>query len=202
MSSSVVDIANIALNLLGAEPINALTDDTVTARTINLHYGPSRDKELIAHDWRFSIKRTTLPALAAVPLGSDFSLQYELPADFLGVSLVGDSFPGQDRSDYRQRSTAEYSIEGGLILTNYSAPLNLRYNSLVEDSSLFDPAFVLALAAQIAASCCKKITGDDALVTAARAYYKEAIRDAIQSNALLSPPDHRADDSWMMARLG
>lgn len=202
MASSVVDIANIALNLLGAEPINALTDDVVTARTINLHYAPSRDKELIAHDWRFAIKRASLPALSAAPIGNDYTLQFELPADFLGVSLIGDSFPGQDRSDYRQRSTAEYSIEGGILLTNYSAPLNIRYNALIEDASLFDPAFVLALAAQLSASCCKKITGDDQLVAAARAYYKEAIRDAVQSNALLSPPDFRADDSWVMARIG
>lgn len=202
MASSIVDIANIALTLLGAEPINAITDDTVAARTISLHYGPARDAELMSHNWRFSVKRVSMAALADAPIGPDYTLRYQLPDDFLSVVRVGDFWPGQDRSDYRQTATAEYSIEGQEILTNYSSPLRMIYNALIEDSTLFDPAFVLALASRVAEQSCEKITGSDSKRKTAQQAYDKAISNAIQSNALLNAPEFAGDNSWVMSRLG
>ena len=60
--ASEVDIANRALQKLGAESIVSLTQDSENARACNLCYEPIRDAELRAHPWNFAIKRASLAA--------------------------------------------------------------------------------------------------------------------------------------------
>jgi hypothetical protein len=199
--ASAVDIGNSALQMLGAGQITSFNDNSNNARAISLAYPICLNAELRRHRWRFAIVRANLAALSSAPVNGVFGLQYQLPADCVRILNVGDWDPGQDTSDYRFRDVSEYSLEGRVILTNYSSPLSLRYVSNTVAVGSFDSAFVDALAARIAWRCCETITQSENKRTLAINEYKQAIREAILANALESPPQFRSDDSWVTARI-
>jgi|SRR5579862_476606 len=200
--ASSVDIANLSAVMLGAATITSLSDPSKTARTISAVYDMVRDSELRAHRWKFSIQRTTLPALTSVPASGVYNTQYQLPTDFLKELDVGDSYPGLDLSDYRtQYSNAAYSIENGMILTNLPAPLSFRYIYRITDTSRYDANFVTAFAAMLAWITCETITSSVDKRKLAMREYNRALSAAIRANAIESPPEFAADDTWIMSRL-
>jgi hypothetical protein len=202
MASSDIQIANRALQKLGSTTqITSFNDPTQAARTMNVAYQPVRDAELRRRRWKFSITRANLPALSTVPLNGVYSAQFELPANCLRVLEVGDYWPGADTSDYRNRSVAEWTIEGGMILTNIAAPLSLRYIQQITVAGLFDSAFCEAFAARLAWETCEQITQSTDKRKLAENEYKRAILEATQANALETVSEFKADDSWMMARI-
>lgn len=200
MPASDVSICNRALQMLGAESILNLSEDNNRARALNVAYEPVRDAEFDRHRWRFSIKRVSLPAVAAAP-DSDYARQFQVPNDFIRLIPGGDIVQLADLSDYRSGSSAMYSVEGDKILTDLGAPLSIRYIARITDASLFNPAFAEALAARLADACCERLTQSDSKKQLAWGYYKQAIREAITSNAIERAPASVADDTWVMARL-
>lgn len=201
--ASQVEIANNALTLLGAVLINAITDQNNPARAINAVWNLQRDAELRKHRWKFSITRGSMPALAAAPLSGPYTQQFQLPTGCLRVLDVGDSWPAADLSDFRSGPTTDdYSIEGGMVLSNLSAPLSIRYVQQIVDPTQWDPAFAAAFAARIARITCFRITQSTAKEKDCEAEYGQMIKDAIRANALETTPTFAADDTWIAARLG
>lgn len=199
--ASQVEVCNVACMLLGAAPINAISDQTNQARAFNAVWNLERDNELRAHRWKFSIGRAALPALATVPASGPYTQQFELPANCLRVLEIGDSWPGMDLSDYRSGPTTDdYSVEGQMVLSNLSAPLSIRYVQQITDPGLFDACFAKAFAAKLAETCCSRITESESKKKVAMAFYRQAVADAIRANALESTPTVPADDSWVTTR--
>lgn len=199
--ASDINIANRALQKLGAASITSFNDNSTAGRAMNLAYVPVRDAELRRRRWKFSITRQNLAPLSTPPVNGVYNLQYQLPANCLRVLDVGDYWPGADTSDYRNRTTADYSIEGNLILTNIASPLSLRFIQQMTNPGMFDPAFAEAFAARLAWETCEQVTQSGEKRKLAMQEYKAAILEAVQSNALESPPDFMADSSWMLARI-
>lgn len=199
--TSEVSIANRALTLLGGDTIIALTDDNNRGRTISANYQAIRDAELARRTWRFSIKRASLAALAAKP-DSDYGKQFPLPNDFLKLLEGGDLVSGADLTDYRTSSSALWSREGNLVLTDLGSPLHVRYVARITDASLFDAAFAESLAARIADECCERLTQSDSKRQICMAAYKRAIVEATRANALEVPSESQADGEWLMSRRG
>jgi len=198
---SEVSICNAALSKLGAEPIEALTDNNNRGRTVNGRYAAVRDAELRRRRWRFSIARTSIPALASAP-DSDYARQFPVPNDFIRLIEGGDIYSLVDLNDYRGRESALYSLEGGRILTDLGDPLSIRYIKRVTDTNLFDSAFTEALAARLAYEICKKITGNDSEKETCMIDYRMAIKEATRANALEVATQHIGDDTWIFARTG
>jgi len=196
---SEVAISNAALIKLGDEVITSMTDQANRARVCNARFAQVRDAELRRHRWRFSIERTSLPALASTP-DSDYAYQYQLPNDFLRLIEGGDIVSMVDLADYRGREAALYQIEGRKILTDLSAPLAIRYIRQVTDTALFDPCFAEAFASRLAYEICVKITGNDSARESCLVDYRTAIREAIRANALELAPQPLGDDTWVAAR--
>ena len=196
---SEVSIINAALTKLAEAAIESRTDDNERARVMNQRYDAVRDAELRRHRWKFSIKRTSLPALAAAP-DSDFERQFQLPNDYLRIIEGGDLISVPDHTDYRSAESALFSIEGRAILTNLSAPLSIRYIAQITDTATFDAAFTEALASRLAFECCKRITGNENEKAGAWEDYRNAIKEAARANALETPPQSQADDTWVTAR--
>ena len=65
--TSSVDIANSALNNIGASNINSLTEDSVAARIMNQRYPFVRDAVFRAHPWNCLIKRVSIAANSTGP---------------------------------------------------------------------------------------------------------------------------------------
>ena len=201
MATSVVQICNAALTKLGDDTITSLADNTERARACAARYEAVRDAELRRRRWKFSIRRASLAALATAPI-SDYDRQFQLPTDYLRLIEGGDIADAADLTDYRTSSgRALYSIEGDKLLTNLSAPLDIRYIARIEDVSLYDAAFTEALASRLAVELCERITQSDSKRELAWADYRTAIREASRANAIESPPTHPADDTWITTRL-
>lgn len=202
--ASQTEICNSALTLLGADTINAITDQSNSARALNAVWNLERDSELRKHLWKFSITRAQLPALAAAPVNGPYTSQFELPAGCLRVIQVGNSnfdWPGVDLSDFRSGPTNDdYIIEGGMVLTNLVAPISVRYVQQVTDTTLWDACFTSAFAARLARVSCFRITQSTNKEKDTEAAYMQAMQDAVRANALETPPTVQADDTWVATR--
>jgi hypothetical protein len=130
-----------------------------------------------------------------------FDLQYELPADYLALDMIGPDFVGLDMSDYRNSDASDYAIEGRKILTNRSAPLLIRYKRQVTEPGLFDPCFVKLLAIELAYV---RASASPAPVRSARACASRSAKRSWRA-CVPTPSSARrrpfADDTWMIGRL-
>jgi hypothetical protein len=201
--ASQVDVANLCLSILGKPSIASFLDNSNAARVINVEYDLIRRGMLEGPGiWRFSVKRASLPSLSTVPVSGPFTTMYAFPTDCIRPLQVGDMYAGLDLSDYRQGPTdADYSIEGRTILCDYGSPLSLQYVYDVTDTTQWNPNAIVALAAQLAWTCCERLTGSDAKQEAANKRKEKAMIDASASGALVNPPGFPGDDSWVLARM-
>lgn len=198
--ASEVSICNRALQILGADPITALSESNDRSRALTIAYSAVRDAELERRNWRFAIKRDSLAALADTPI-ADYAYQYQVPNDFLRLIHGGDLVPYPNTSDYRGSSDALWSREGDRILTDLGAPLSIRYIAKITDVSMYSPSFCEALAARIAVEIAERLTQSSSKKADAMAAYKQAIREATKSNAFDQAPESIGDGSWVTARL-
>lgn len=201
--ASQVGIANLCLAILGKPTIASFGDNSNAARVLSVEYDMIRQALLRGRSiWRFSIRRASLPLLTAAPVSGPYTQQYALPPDCLRVLLAGNTYPGLDLSDYRLGpDDSGYSVEGRNILCDYGAPLALCYVADIIDTTLFDAWFSIYLAAELAYTCCERLTGSDAKQVAAKQRRDYALTQAASSNALENTPQSVADDSWVAARM-
>lgn len=191
--ASKVSIANRALSKLGEDRILLLTDNNKAARTINQMYDDVVDAELRRHNWKFALKRSSLPALADAPAWG-FSFQYPLPADFIKLVQVNEFYA---RTNTQQ---ALWSVESGLILTNLAAPLKVRYVWRVDNPGLYDPLFVEALACRLAMEACETLTQSETKFGRCAEQYKAALSEALRVDSIANPPDELPAGSWLDSR--
>lgn len=198
MASSTTDIANRALTKLGEARILALTDDTNGARVMNSMFAQVRDAELRRNRWNFALSRAQLVALVATPSWG-YQYQYPLPPDFLSLVQVGQYYI---RSLTKSKGPwhVESTDSGSVITTDMAAPLLIRYVKRVENSGLFDPLFVEALASRLAFEACETLTQSSTKKQAASEEYKVALSEAARCNAIENPPDEYPRGSWLDAR--
>jgi hypothetical protein len=196
--ASQIEIANWALMLVSEKRISALSDDNANAEYISAAWDMLRDRALRRQAWHFAIERAELAADATSPTwGYDY--QYSFNSDVVKLIQVGETYPGADRSDLRNSELAEYRVEGRKILTNYGAPLKVRW--VVNSTAIgeWDPAFAALMAADIAEHIAPRATESDSISQRIANWRAEAMLEAYATNAIEDPPEHQADDSWMSA---
>jgi len=198
--ASQVEIANRALTKLGAARIISFGDDNKQARAVQSMFTIVRDAELRAHVWSFAVKRASLAALVSAP-DWGFEYEYELPSDCLRLLQVNDFFQGPSMDDYRNQSTAEYMLESNKILTDYVAPLKIRYIRREEDTAQWDSTFVEAIACRLAAEMAEDLTQSNQKKDAAWKEYDQALMAAIRSGAVEQQHQDMPDDSWVLSRI-
>lgn len=188
--ASEVEIANRALQLVGASSIVSLTENSRDARAINLAYNPVRLAELRSRNWNFAVKTAQLAANPVAPLWGKAN-SFELPSDF--VKLL-DPYQGSAGID------SDWQIEGRTIMTDNTAPLNIRYTADITDPNLMDASFREAFSAKLALAICEQITQSNSKMQAIMAVYKDAVTNARLSNALENQPVMPADDIYLTVR--
>lgn len=134
--ASQVEVANLALSMVGEPPIISLSDDNQGAKAANLWFGTARDAVLEDHKWNFAMKRTTM-ALSGTTPAFGFDNQFKLPNDFIRLIRFD---PDADPN---------YRIEGEFILSDSDNP-ELIYVSRVVDMNIWPVAARVALAARLA----------------------------------------------------
>jgi len=190
MAASQTEIANLALQMLGAGDtgrIGSIDDDSPNARSCRNCYDMLRRLELRKRYWGFSLVRTKLPAHVDAP-AFDFARAFVLPGRCLKLRK-----PARNDCDWT------VGLHAGVraILTNDAAPLPVTYVDDVTDTTLFDPSFDHALAAKMALHMCEEITQSNQKKADLAAFYKEAINQAKQDNAFEHVPEQPDEDTWL-----
>lgn len=198
--ASQVEIANRALTKLGAARIISFGDDNKQARAIQSMFDIVRDSELRSHIWSFSVKRTSLAALTSTP-DWGYEYEYELPSDYLRLLQVNEMYNGPSMDDYRNAATADYVLEGKKILTNFGAPLKIRYIARVVDTTMWDATFTEAFACKLAMELAEDLTQSNQKRDLAGQEYKFALMQAVRSSAIEQPAQDLPDNSWLLSRL-
>lgn len=188
--ASYVEIANLAASKIGEDDqLRAPDDDTHLGRTIAAVWNSVRRAALRDHPWNFAVKRVALGASADTPIGWKYA--YPMRPDFLRLLELLD-YP----------TSRDWALEGGALLTNYAAPLKIRYIADVTEPSLFDAAFVDAFAARLAFQVADRITGDESRKDRAWSEYQALLKAAKRVDALETPNVRDAMGDWEIARLG
>jgi len=141
------EISNIALGILGAEPITSYEhDETTRAKLCRSFYPTSRDATLRAYPWNFAVVRRSLSLDPTAPIFG-YDNKFSLPANPYCLRVLELDDPDID-----------WKIEGRFLLCDSSAVM-IKFISRVENTALFDSMFVQALATRLAAILSKPITG-------------------------------------------
>ena len=154
-ATTEIDLANMALTMLGQQPINDLTDNNNRANLMNTRLADVRDSVLRAHNWNSAIKRAALATLSDTPTWG-FDNAFALPSDFVRLAGLEDEL-------------TKYRIEAGnsggantLLLLSDATTVNILYVYQITDVSKMDHSLKQAIATRLASELALAITGDPA----------------------------------------
>ena len=168
--ASAVDIANSALNLLGASTISAFTDDSKNARLVNQRYEPVRNRVFRSHAWNCLHKRVQLAQNSTAPV-VEYSYAYSLPSDCLRVLKVHNGSTDSIKSDI------DYKLEGRNIVTN-EGTVYIIYIAIDTDPNNYDTYLQESIAHQLAADLAYAVTNNATLADKYMVRADERLREA------------------------
>lgn len=189
---SKVNIANYALQNLGANSITTLTEGSVESTEVNLRYDAVRRSLLEAHPWNFAMKRVALSVDSVSP-AFGYENQFVLPSDFLRVFASeeqadfinwGSNFNGyltiSNKSSFSQADNykIEINASGARVLLSDDSAKKIIYVFDQEDTAKFSPMFIELFAAGLAAAIAYRVTDNASLVQAATQRFEDMMRKA------------------------
>ena len=168
--ASAVDIANSALNLLGASTISAFTDDSKNARLINQRYEPVRNRVFRSHAWNCLHKRVQLAQNSTAPV-IEYSNAYALPSDCLRVLKI------HNGTTDSIASSIDYKLEGRNIVTD-EGTVFIIYIALDTDPNNYDTYLQESISHQLAADLAYAVTNNATLADKYMTRADERLREA------------------------
>lgn len=190
MISSTVDLCNQALARIGVEPIADLLEASAPAIACRLLYGPTRDSVLRMHHWSFAGSRARLASLD-VSADGRWGGTYALPSDCIQARRLETAGAGQP--------PPPYEIRGRRLLTDQAEPV-LLYTRRVEDPVEFDPLFVQALSARLAADLVMPLQGDRDTWRLADTAFVSVMDAARAADSRAATPSPQTEPSWIQVR--
>jgi hypothetical protein len=188
--ATLTEIYNRAAQKLGAKRITSIDENSTIAQELRTCAESVLEACLMSHRWSFAIKRAEIAADDPTPDWGR-SNAFSLPDDCL---LVIPPYPEQDEV-FR-----DWVLEGRKIITNYTAPLHIRYVSKVTDPNLMDSLFREYYATMLAFELCEKITQSNTKKDGFRYDLDDIVNKAKKQNAIQSVPIKSPDDTWLAVR--
>jgi hypothetical protein len=197
-----VDIANYALNILGASTISSLSDDTKAARIINQRYDSIRDTVFRAHPWNGLISRAELAKISTAPTFG-YANQYTLPTEpyclrVLEFSNGSLSYPQDNMTN--NSGGPVFVIEGRKLLTD-EGTAKIKFVARVTDPNQYSASLIEALAARIATEICYPVTGSSSLTQLTAALYESKIKEARFVDSTEGAPQRIEASDFIEARF-
>ena len=201
--SSAVSISNMALGYLGAQPITSIDENTQGARYCKIHYDNTRDATLRAFPWNFAETRVILGSVDVPTEHAHWDYAYAWPSDCMRALKVTIQEDTEQVSQKYEVAVDALAVGGftKLIFTN-AVDAVLTYTAKVEDTTLFDPEFVSAMALLLASRIAVPVTKSTKFEQAMLIKYNAALMDARTSDAKEGEVIFPATDPWEVARLG
>ena len=163
--TSAVDIANSALNNIGASTINSLTEDSVAARIVNQRYTFVRDAVFRAHPWNCLVRRASLAQNSTAPTWG-YTYAYNLPTDPYCLRVLR-----------LEKLYLDYKVEGRTIVSDEQT-MKIKYIARVTDPNEYDTLLIETISARLAADTCYSITNSNSLVASMYSLYEAKLKEA------------------------
>lgn len=169
--TSEVEICNIALGWLGAQPISSFSDQSTTAELCANNYPTIRDSVLESAQWTFATDRYTSTSSVVTQWGDWY--EHPVPPGWLNVMRVYREINDITRPVISQG----WKLEGVNVIAEQ--PTVYFWGIIrITDTSKFSQLFVQALAARIAADLSVPITHDSDLQKVMWGLYEEKMNTA------------------------
>jgi len=181
--TAAVDLANSALNTLGATNITSLTEDTKTARIVNQRYPFVRDAVFRAHPWNCLITRVALTADSATPVFG-YTKQYSLPNDPFCLRVLR-----------LEEMDTVYRIEGRKLLINADT-VKIAYVGRVLDVNQYDTLLMETIVARLAAEVCFNLTNSNTLTSQMNQLYEQKLSEARFVDATEGTPQNLVNQDY------
>lgn len=186
--ASKVEVANLALSMIGEPAIISLSDNDQGAKLANLWFDTARDAVLEDHLWNFAMARTTLAKAGSAPaFGLDN--KYKLPNDFIRLA------------HFDVESQPYYQVEGEYILTDSDNP-ELIYIRRVTNMNLWPAAARVALAARLAHEIAPNLKNNQEDSSTLWQRYQAKLSLARSYDGQQNPPEVLDADLFTHARFG
>lgn len=173
-----LEIINLGLIRIGEQPLNSLTDGTVTAAKVNRLWEPVYDSVLESgpkDGWKCATVRTSVAVDGTAP-EHGYDYRYALPSNpfcFRPVLVEADGSPLSD-----------WTVEGRYILTDEEAEeIDLTYIGRV-DTSLLPPSLASVVHLTLALYMCYDTSKTGQMIQDIKQELKEAWREARYQNGL------------------
>ncbi len=200
--TSTVDIANYALNMIGASNISSFDENSKAGRLVNQRYANARDAVFRSHPWNCLIRRAELAQETTAP-AFGYTYQYPLPTDpyclrVLEFSNGSLSYP-QDNM-FSNRGGPVFVVEGRKLLTD-EGTVRIKYVARVTDPNEYDASLIETIAARLAMEIAYAITGSTTVVQLVSAMYDEKIREARFVDATEGAPQKLEASDFIESRF-
>lgn len=160
--ASEVDICNLALGFLGDTATVASLEPpegSAQAEHCARFYPIARDSLLQMHAWGFASRRVQLAEISGAPFG--WTHAYARPVDALDIIAI--QRPGTpDYAEDQEPYVCETNQAGNEVIYCNVEGAIARYTARITDTTRFSPAFVTALAWQLASFLAGPILKGDA----------------------------------------
>ncbi len=197
------EIANMALGHLNisSDIADLDTERSSEARSCRRFYAVARDVVLRDFDWYFARIRTELALVEEDP-NDEWGFSYRYPSNCLMLRKIWST----QRNDSRQTQVSYEIVQdgtGSLIYTDQEDAV-ARYTSQVTNPNFFQPDFVLALSARLAAYIAPALTGGDPFKLGERAFqvYSLEIGRARVNAANEEQPEQEVESEFYRIRDG
>jgi hypothetical protein len=189
----MIDICNMALGLIGHEPIETLDEPSEPPRLCRLFYDPQRRALLRSAPWGFATCSFPADALPVAPFG--WPAAYALPEACLHVVAVCTA-SGQAQPFAIQQCQGHACVAAGHGIAY------VRGIADTTDVQLFDALFTEAFAAALAVKLCMPLTNNKTLYQLMVSLAEGSFARARVHAANESQPATTGVPSALVARLG
>lgn len=196
--ASKVQIAKLALQHIGDRyDISDINEATPEAEQVNLLFDDTRDALLRQHPWAFATKYTNPAALSGtVPGHWDYMFLY--PTDC--IRMLGIVNPlGKDQPKVKFE-VARNSSGKRIILSDLEEP-EIFYTMRVEDTTDYDPEFVMAFSYVLAARLVMPLIGERSIAADLYQQAQAVLNSAWETDSNEGTEESLPDVDWIRARV-
>jgi len=200
--TSTVDIANYALNIIGASNISSFDENSKVGRLVNQRYEGVRDAVFRSHPWNCLIRRAELAQEVETPTFG-YAYQYNLPTDPFCLRVL--EFSNGSLSYPQDNMTSNtggpvYVIEGRKLLTD-EGTARIKYIARITDPQQYDALLIDALSARLASEIAYAATGSTTVSQLADALYRDKLREARFVDATEGAPQKLEASDFIESRF-
>ena len=200
--TSTVDIANYALNSLGANNISSFDENSKPARLINQRYDSVRDSVFRAHPWNCLIRRAELAQETDAP-AFGYTYQYALPTNpyCLRVLEFTNGTLSYPQDNMKSNTGGPVFIVEGRKLLSDEGVVKIKYVARITDPQEYDANLIDVLAASLAFEISYAITGSNSVKQMMAAEYSDKLKQARSVDGTEGAPQRLEASDFIESRF-